>query len=435
VPDPIQMNQVGGKKLREQVDQTGDVVIKSKDANPPQNPQIVRAFCFDHITDPSTHVRPQPPPPQPNPPPRRDPFLLELGNIELGSKIQLISLSDNPAANFDKGEVFELQFTGYDANTRRGTVLLSAEEMAKKAIEPGERLVIRILDDNGNHSDGVFVHVDPTRWAGNQQLNTKNEAGQNITVQGAPVTFTDGFVAPGANVANFTKSTFGATLTDTSGPKLNSEGVVVKSFEWSKTEQEMFQSLGQTGYFNNTTVEAGVAWCKSEANMAGIPIEHRATVAAMAANDGALLKKMLESQNPTFTPAELAKTPVTQQMFQAMAQTAQAAITNGKGRETMVVFKEALEPGVRVAVQNNSTGQALNGAQNDTQRSNVVRIHLNEGDKVHVQLTDGNGVAGAPYAFEFDSSSKNGKRAEKGGSFKNPLNMQLAARTVKLNGE
>jgi hypothetical protein len=52
-----------------------------------------------------------------------------------------------------------------------------------------------------------------------------------------------------------------------------------------------------------------------------------------------------------------------------------------------------------------------------------------------VQFADGGGVRGAAYAFEYDSTSKSGKRGEKGGSFKNPLNFQLAARTVKLNGE
>src|SRR4051812_36746545 len=96
----IQMNKCTDKITAGQADQTGDVAIRTTDKNAPQDPQIVRAFCFDHITDPSTHVVPTPPPPAPKPPPRRDPFLLELGNIELGSKVQLISLSDDPDASF-----------------------------------------------------------------------------------------------------------------------------------------------------------------------------------------------------------------------------------------------------------------------------------------------------------------------------------------------
>jgi hypothetical protein len=125
MPDnTIQLNQVGKKLPKEVEPQSGDVVIKSKDTNPPGLPTITRAFCFEHITDPSTHVHPNPPPaPPPNPPYRRDPFLLELGNVELGSKVQLISLSDDPSATFDNGNDFELAFTGYDSNARSGTVL------------------------------------------------------------------------------------------------------------------------------------------------------------------------------------------------------------------------------------------------------------------------------------------------------------------------
>src|SRR5688572_24451522 len=122
MPNPIQIQSSTRKNQTEApAQQTGDVVVKSKDTTPPAAPTVMRAFCFDHITDPSTHVVPTPPPPTPNPAPHRDPFLLELGNIELGSKIQLISLSDNPSADFDNGEVYELGFTGYDSNARTGT--------------------------------------------------------------------------------------------------------------------------------------------------------------------------------------------------------------------------------------------------------------------------------------------------------------------------
>lgn len=433
--DPIQMQRVGTPKLRDvSQTQTGDVVQKSKDTNPPQNPTVHRAFCFDHITDPTTHVVPTPPPPVPNPPPRRDPFLMELGNIELGSKIQIISLSDNPAANFKDGAVFELEFTGYDANARRGTVLLSAAEMEKKQISPGERLVIRVVDDNGNASDGVFVHVDPSKWAGGGQINTKDDTGAAVRLQGAPIQFVDGFVAPGVDVAAHTKSTFGATMTDMSAPKLMTEGVSVKTLSWSKNEQEMFESLGKTAHFNNGTVDAGVAWCQTPGNLESVPLEHRGSVAEMAKDGGKLLLKMLESQNPLLSQDELKKLPITQAMFQQMGTTVAAALKDNGGVETMLLFRNALEPGVRLTAQNNSLGTTLNGAQNDQTRSSVVRLHVRDGDKVTVQFTDGNGVRGDPYAFEYDSAAKNGKKAEKGG-FKNPLQFQLAARTVKLNGE
>jgi hypothetical protein len=77
--------------------------------------------------------------------------------------------------------------------------------MEKKAISPGERLVIRIIDDNDQVSDGIFVHVDPTRWAGGQQLDTKDDAGNAVRLQGAPISFLDGFVKPGAAAAANTK--------------------------------------------------------------------------------------------------------------------------------------------------------------------------------------------------------------------------------------
>ena len=74
MPNPIQLNQTG-KKLKQEAPEpaSGEIVTKTNDPNPPQTPSITRAFCFDHITDPSTHVHPNPPPTPPAiPAPRRD---------------------------------------------------------------------------------------------------------------------------------------------------------------------------------------------------------------------------------------------------------------------------------------------------------------------------------------------------------------------------
>ncbi len=438
MPNPIQMNQVGNKIPKAADPKPGDVLVPTQDANPPQRPSVNRAFCFDHITNPDTHVVPQPPPPAPNPPPRRDPFLLELGNIELGSRVQLISLSDDPAASFDKGNVFELAFTGYDANARTGTVLLSADEMEKKSISPGERLIIRIIDDNDQASDGVFVHVDPTRWAGGQQIDTKDDAGNAVRLQGAPISFIDGFVKPGAAAAANTKSTFGATLTDTTAPKLLADNVAVKTFQWTKTEAEMFTSLANTAYFANTSPQDGAAWCEKPGNLDTIPIEHRNTVAEMGKDGGKLLAKAIEALMPDKTKAEIMKTPLTAQLFSQIGQTALDAVTNKAGKDTVLVFAQALEPGTRITVQNNSTGTPANAAQNEQQRTTSVRLPFHTGDKVTVQVADGNGIAGEPYSFEYDAGSRNGKRAEKGGTYKSPLDLQMslmAKRTIKLNAE
>ena len=70
---------------------------------------MTRAWAFELAADGSGMV-PPPPPPQPGVAPvRRDPLVIELGQIEVGTRIELISHSDNPKAEFDANHKAEMR--------------------------------------------------------------------------------------------------------------------------------------------------------------------------------------------------------------------------------------------------------------------------------------------------------------------------------------
>lgn len=157
---------------------------KSTDSTPAPTPSLRRAFCFD-LAKKDAQIVPQPPPSNTGWSPRpRDPVLIELGEIEIGSHLELISLTDQPDATFESDCVRRLDFTGYDVGNRIGTVVLGPEEMANAGFQPGERVVVRQVDKNGNASDAIFIHLDPNGWA-NQQVRQSDDAGNQVTLRGA----------------------------------------------------------------------------------------------------------------------------------------------------------------------------------------------------------------------------------------------------------
>ena len=92
------------------VQQTGGVEGKAGDVTSPRKLNVVAAWAFERAADGTTAV----PPPPPNTR-GRDPVFLALQNFEPGCRLEVVSLSDNPAAEFsDKcsHEIFELPTRG-----------------------------------------------------------------------------------------------------------------------------------------------------------------------------------------------------------------------------------------------------------------------------------------------------------------------------------
>jgi hypothetical protein len=96
-------------------------------------------------------------------PVRVDPFELRLAGVEAGCKLQVLNLSDNPAATWAKDA------TELPSNTLRAgpdgryCAIYSNAEAKKAGIMPGDVIEIRQVDEAGNASE-------PTRVAMNQRV-------------------------------------------------------------------------------------------------------------------------------------------------------------------------------------------------------------------------------------------------------------------------
>jgi hypothetical protein len=194
---------------------------KAHDSNWPPKLSVEVSVAFEKMADNANPVPPAPP--TPNPVRGRDPVYLVLGNHEIGTRIEVVSLSDNPEADFNascKNEIFSLPLAGRDVPGRRASITLDHDQMKAKGIVPGETLLIRQVDDAGNASIPTLVYLDPSSWA-NQAFNEPVQGGGSQRVNGAQFDIfvgdhgVAGSVNPAGNVAINAKA-----AVDTSAPAI-----------------------------------------------------------------------------------------------------------------------------------------------------------------------------------------------------------------------
>jgi hypothetical protein len=392
------------------VENTTPIKNKSDDKTEPPTPILIRAIAFDKAPE-GTIPTPQPAP-TPSAP-RRDPVLIELGNIELGATVQIVSLSDNPEASFKNGDVFELDLTGYDKSSRQGTVILDAEMMKAKGIEGGEQLLLRQVDSNGNPSGEINVRIDPNTWA-NQSMTTPD----GRAARGADLSYLAGLTGIDGishldlgDKAGVMRSVRALGIADTSAPKLLEKNVSVQTTNWSKGDRELATALlnGQWGQERGGTLtsEAIADYIATPANW------------NLSEDTVKLLKKLQDVEMfQHFSTAGTGK------ILPQIAQNALQEIANNAST-SYIHFDMAVEPGSALSITNNSaktqTPVALQLGAAD--RAGSVRIpSLNDGDKVIIEFRDASGVAGKPMSFEYSSKTADGKKAAN-----SPLNAMLAA--------
>jgi hypothetical protein len=400
------------KSQQRTVENTTPIKNKSDDKTEPPTPVLIRAVAFDKAPE-GTIPTPQPAP-APSAP-RRDPVLIELGNIELGATVQIVSLSDNPEASFKNGDVFELDLTGYDKSSRHGTIILDAEMMKTKGVEGGEQLLLRQVDSNGNASGEINVRIDPNAWA-NQTMTTPD----GRQARGADLAYLAGLTGIDGishldlgDKAGVMRSVRALGIADTSAPKLLEKNVSVQTTNWSKGDRELATALlsGQWGQQLGGTLTP-----ETIADYIANP-----TNSSLTEDTVKLLKKLEDVE--TFQHFSTAGTGKI--VPQLTANTLQEIANNAS--TSYIHFDMAVEPGSTLSITNNSaktqTPVALQLGAAD--RAGSVRIpSLNDGDKVIIEFRDASGVAGKPMSFEYSSKTADGKKA--GNS---PLNAMLAAMT------
>jgi hypothetical protein len=134
-----------------------------KDRTTPPKPGIVRSMAFDRAKAGSRMGNTGSPGGRSAG--TRDPVYIELNNVEIGTKIQLINLSANPAGKFDKKNTIDLELTGRDPKARTGAIFLNSKQMNELGLKPGDMFQLRAVDNAGNASEPVSGELQANEWA------------------------------------------------------------------------------------------------------------------------------------------------------------------------------------------------------------------------------------------------------------------------------
>ncbi len=401
---------VTGSTTRPQLDDkvSGATACDSRDRAPAPTPKLLRALCFVPATEGAVVVeRP------------RDPVLIEIENCELGAHFELISLSDNPAVSFDDEKaVRRLDPVGYDVQNRRATIVAGQEEMDQKALEPGEWLVLRQVDRNGNASPGIYVHLDPQAWGRNTVRQT-DAAGKTVDLRGDTFQIITGLVGLKPNdAADKTQRFLGVVTKDERAPAILENNIRIETQHWSKEDKEVATIL--------TTQAANLLQGKLRRNHftfaeamelakdATLPDAVRDAFVRLCDADGGLFRRLAKA---TGRPRD---------GYLTYDDYAYAA---GHERSIFLIADRAFEPGVTFHVSNNTTGRSYGAAvpaQSGTtippyERRNVIDLHdVTDGAPLVIRFHDQAGNFGEPYVFEYDSGCPDGKART------NPLDIRLA---------
>lgn len=145
-----------------------------RDVTLPPVPRIETSIAFDHSTARARLVNDTPVGGGRAVP---DPVYIELSNVEGGTTFELCNLSRNPEASFnDPTCVVQLDPTGRDLANRRASIYLTADQMQKLDLQPGDIYLLRAKDKDGNVSSHVRGELEPDDWANAHVGDTENDA-------------------------------------------------------------------------------------------------------------------------------------------------------------------------------------------------------------------------------------------------------------------
>jgi hypothetical protein len=336
----------------------------------------------------------------------------------------VISLSDNPAAEFSdkcKDEIFQLPVTGFNAAGDVAHVALSAEAMKEKGIVPGERLMIRQVDESGNPGPETHVFLDPQGWA-NQQFDEPVEGGGTQRISGRQIDIVSGLIGVDGNPnPGKTDRILGKATVDNSAPILLKDRVSVTSMELPKGTFEKI--AGYIGGMSNLIGGANYSYDHIKTTLTQNEPSWRASYGTHI--DG--LKALLDDRKAFDALAEythlLANTPndgtIDWNQVNALAQRGEAPPLG------VVKFDKALEPGISVTIENGRLGDQSQRSMTTTAETRTFSIAMQDikaGDPIVITFHDNSGSqrnAGEMYAFDFAPSKKDGKGS------RNPLNIRF----------
>lgn len=365
------------------------------DMEPAPTPQIVNARAFDRAAEGATF--------RPNRtttirPAGRDPVYLELRNVELGSTLQLINLSKDPSANFErKNDVTELTQTGRNVERREGAVYLNADQMKKFGIEPGDVFQLRQVDHSGNPSMPVTGEFEPDDWANG--MVTERVDNRNVATRGGQLNALDGEAAR--------KNLIIKAVNDTRPPQILEDKLsLVEDCRFDENDSAVANVL--YGQYGNIAKAAG------KDNNANLNLDDL----VKASKDETLSEttrnalKELTSDKERFAAFEQVNNSAEDGII---SRNDLALVRNFKRSVSLSGFG-AMEPRATVTVLNTRSGETFTATIPDDRTLNLNLGNVQEGDPLVVTPRDNENVAGKAIELVFSSRAEGGKAPKlKGG--------------------
>jgi hypothetical protein len=368
-------------------------LTKIRDNAKPPTPQVQVSIAFERAEPDATFTRDQPPPARTFVSPRVDPAYVQFANVEAGTKIQMLNLSEKPNASWNNpADVVEIPLTGRDVANRQASAYLKHEDMERLALKAGHMVQFRAVDEAGNASDIVTSQVQGSGWQNGKVR--EREGDQFVENQGAQFTMLDG--DQGRQIPVTVK-----TVIDTTAPKMVKDNITIKTDErFQPRDQQLANELNSQ--FGNLSRLAGnktsfnVEDIKQLAQQTSLPESTRRFLGELA-SEPELFKKIdvaWQGGDPNAADGQIA-----QQDFQTVA--------NWRRSVTMR-FSEALEPGATVTIQNQRSGAATSGTMPQTRTLDVGLPDAQNGDPLYVTFQDSNRVTGKPFMVTYNADSQTG---------------------------
>lgn len=354
-----------------------------KDTTPPPTPSVHRSRAFERASDRARWVNTNPSGPAPG---RPDPAYFELHNVEAGTKIQLINISKNPEASFDKKEdIVELPLTGRDVQNRQAAVYLTQEQLDKIDLKGGDIYRLRVVDAAGNASESVLNELEPDDW-GNRRLQDLTPNGNAWEVRNATTeSMLDG---EGAR-----KNIIIKTINDGRAPILTESKLAFDHVAYSDEDRAVAKTLEAA----NDAIKAAL----------GKDVFNKDEIKANATND---------ALSPEVRAAfeKLSKDPEMFERFdKAITKDGAIGIQDfhwvGK-MQTLAVLEAdlAIEPRSRVRVFNARSGDTFEATVGDDQRLKLNIPHAVDGDTLLVTPFDNENHEGKTLEFRLSASCEKG---------------------------
>lgn len=167
---------------------TGPTCCSLEDVTPPMTPAVRLAIASEGVAKKGSQFRTHNPP-RPTTA-RRDPIYLELGNHEVGTRYEVVNLSNHPASSFDdKDAVKSFEPTGRDLREGIASVFIPNDVVEKMNWDAGDHLMIRAVDTAGNASAPARAEIQGANYGSRGRIL---EPGARSWVPGSQIDLLDG---------------------------------------------------------------------------------------------------------------------------------------------------------------------------------------------------------------------------------------------------